>query len=72
MLTGNLRSGTDCLSASTVRRVIKVAGMSVVGSTMAVSWLDREVRRVTTTYPNEDPAKLAESMMQMCKEEVLD
>jgi hypothetical protein len=37
MLTGYLREGTDCLSASTVRRVVQVAGMSVVGSAMAVS-----------------------------------
>ncbi len=72
MLTGYLRDGTDCLSASTVRRIVQVAGMSVVGSTMAVSRLDREVRRVTTTYPGEDPAELAESMLQMCEEKVLD
>jgi hypothetical protein len=49
MLTGYLRNGTDCLSASTMRRIIQVAGMSIVGSTMAVSRVDREVRRVTTT-----------------------
>jgi hypothetical protein len=72
MLTGYLRNGTDYLSASTVRRIVQVAGMSVIGSTMAVSRLDREVRRVTTTYPDEDPAELAESMVQMCEEKVLD
>ncbi len=72
MMTGYLRDGTDCLSASTVRRVIQVAGMSVVGSAMAVSRLDREVRRITTTYPDEDPATLADSMVRMCEEEVLD
>jgi hypothetical protein len=72
MLTGYLRDSTDCLSASTVRRVVQVAGMSVVGSAMAVSRLDREVRRITTTYPDEDPATLADSMVRMCEEEVLD
>jgi hypothetical protein len=72
MLTGYLRNGTDCLSASTVRRIVQVAGMSVVGSTMAISRVDREVRRVTTTYSDEDPVKLAESIVQMCEEEVLD
>ncbi len=72
MLTGYLRDGTDCLSASTVRRVIQVAGMSAVGSAMAVSRLDREVRRITTTYPDEDPATLADSMVRMREEEVLD
>ncbi len=72
MLTGYLRDGTDCLSASTVRRIVQVAGMSIVGSTMAVSRLEREVHRVTTTYPDEDPAELAEGMVQMCEEEVLD
>ncbi len=72
MLTGYLRDGTDCLSASTVRRVVQVAGMSVVGSAMAVSRLDREVRRITATFPDEDPATLADSMVRMCQEEVLD
>ncbi len=72
MLTGFLKDGTDYLSASTVRRVVQVAGMSIVGSTMAVSRLDREVRRITTTYPDEDPAELADSMVRMCEEEVLD
>jgi hypothetical protein len=72
MLTGYLRDSTHCLSASTVRRVVQVAGMSVVGSAMAVSRLDREVRRITTTYPDEDPATLADSMVRMCEEEVLD
>jgi hypothetical protein len=72
MLTGYLRDGTDYLSASTVRRVVQVAGMSVVGSAMAVSRLDREVRRITTTYPDEDPATLADHMVRMCEEEVLD
>ncbi len=43
MLTGYLRNGTEYLSASTVRRVIQIAGMSVVGSAMAVSRLDKEV-----------------------------
>jgi hypothetical protein len=71
-LTGYLRTGTDCLSSSTVRRIIQVAGMDVVGSTMTVCRLDREVRRITTTYPDEDPAELAESMVQICEEEVLD
>ncbi len=37
MLTGYLRDGTEYLSASTVRRVVQVAGMSVVGSAMAIS-----------------------------------
>ncbi len=72
MLTGYLRDGTEYLSASTVRRVVQVAGMSVVGSAMAVSRLDKEVRRVTTTYPDEDPATLADHMVRMCEEEVLD
>jgi hypothetical protein len=72
MLTGYLRDGTDCLSASMVRRVIQVAGMSVVGSAMAISRLDREIHRITTTYPDEDPATLADSLVQMCEEEVLD
>jgi hypothetical protein len=72
MLTGYLRDGTDYLSASTVRRVVQVADMSVVGSAMAVSRLDREVRRITTTYPDEDPATLADHMVRMCEEEVLD
>jgi hypothetical protein len=35
-LTGYLRAGTDCLSSSTVRQIIQVAGMDVVGLTMAV------------------------------------
>ena len=72
MLTGFLKDGTDYLSASTVRRVIQVVGMSIVGSTMAVSRLDKEVRRVTTTYPDEDPATLADHMVRMREEEVLD
>ncbi len=72
MVTGYLRDGTDYLSASTVRRVVQVAGMSVVGSAMAVSRLDREVHRITTTYPDEDPATLADHMVRMCEEEVLD
>ncbi len=72
MLTGYLRDGTEYLSASTVRRVVQVAGMSVVGSALAVSRLDKEVRRVTTTYPDEDPATLADHMVRMREEEVLD
>jgi hypothetical protein len=72
MLTRYLRDGTDCLLASTVRRVVQVAGMSVMGSVMAVSRLDREVRRITTTYPDDDPVTLADSMVQMCEEDVLD
>jgi hypothetical protein len=47
MLTGYLRDGTEYLSASTVRRVVQVASMSVVGSAIAVTRLDKEVRRVT-------------------------
>jgi hypothetical protein len=72
MLTGYLREGTDYLSASTVSRVVQVAGMSVVGLAMAVSRLDREVRRITTTYTDEDTATLADHMVRMCEEEVLD
>ncbi len=72
MLTGYLRDGTEYLSASTVRRVVQVASMSVVGSAIAVSRLDKEVRRVTTTYPEEDPITLADHMVRMCEEEVLD
>jgi hypothetical protein len=72
MLTGYLRDGMEYLSASTVRRVVQVASMSVVGSAIAVSRLDKEVRRVTTTYPDEDPVTLADHMVQMCEEEILD
>jgi hypothetical protein len=72
MLTGYLRDGTEYLSASMVRRVVQVASMSVVGSAIAVSRLDKEVHRVTTTYPDEDPAPLADHMVRMCEEEVLD
>jgi hypothetical protein len=72
MLIGYLRDGTEYLSASTVRRVVQVASMSVVGSVIAVSRLDKEVRRVTTTYPEEDPITLADHMVRMCEEEVLD
>jgi hypothetical protein len=72
MLTGYLKNGTEYLSASTVRRVVQVASMSVVGSAIAVSRLDKEVRRVTTTYPEEDPITLADHMVRMCEEEVLD
>ncbi len=72
MLTGYLRDGTEYLSASTVRRVVQVASMSVVGSAIAVSRLDKEVHRVTTAYPDEDPATLADHMVRMCEEEVLD
>jgi hypothetical protein len=72
MRTGYLRDGTEYLSASTVRRVVQVASMSVVGSAIAVSRLDKEVHRVTTTHPNEDPVTLADHMVQMCEEEVLD
>ncbi len=72
MLTGYLRDGTEYLSASTVRRVVQVASMSVVGSAIAVSRLDKEVRRVTTTYLDEDPVTLADHMVRMCEEEVLD
>ncbi len=72
MLTGYLRDGTEYLSASMVRRVVQVASMSVVGSAIAVSRLDKEVRRVTTTYPEEDPVTLADHMVRMCEEEVLD
>ncbi len=72
MLTGYLKNGTEYLSTSTVRRVVQVASMSVVGSAIAVSRLDKEVRRVTGTYPDEDPVMLADQMVQMCEEEVLD
>jgi hypothetical protein len=72
MLTGYLKDGTEYLSASTVRRVVQVASMSVVGLAIAVSRLDKEVRQVTATYPDEDPARLADHMMRMCEEEVLD
>jgi hypothetical protein len=72
MLTGYLKDGTQYLSASTVRQVVQVASMSVVGPAIAVSWLDKEVRRVTTTYPDEDPVTLADHMVRMCEEEVLD
>ncbi len=44
MLTGYLRDGTEYLSASTVRRVVQVASMSVAGSAIAISRLDKEVR----------------------------
>ncbi len=71
LLTVYLRDGTEYLSASTVRRVVQVA-MSVVGSAIAVSRLDKEVHRVTTTYPDEDPATLPNHMARMCEEEVLD
>jgi hypothetical protein len=64
MLTGYLRDGTEYLSASTVRRVIQVASMSLVGSAIAVSRLDKKVRRVTTTYPDEDPVTLADHMYE--------
>ncbi len=67
MLTGYLRDGTEYLSASTVRRVVQVASMSVVGSAIAVSRLDKEVRRVTATYPDEDPVTLADHMVRMCE-----
>ncbi len=46
--------------------------MSVVGSAIAVTRLDKEVRRVTMTYPEEDPITLADHMVRMCEEEVLD
>jgi hypothetical protein len=72
MLTGYLRDGTEYLLASTVRRVVQVASMSVVGSAIAVSRLDQEVRRVTATYLDEDPVTLADHMVRMCEEEVLD
>ncbi len=72
MLTGYLRDGTEYLSASTVRRVVQVASMSVVGSAIAVTRLDKEVRRVTTTYPEEDPITLSDPLVRMCEEEVLD
>jgi hypothetical protein len=72
MLTGYLRDGTEYQSASTVRRVVQVASMSVVGSAIAGSRLDKEVHRVTTTYPDEDPVTLADHMVRMCEEEVLD
>ncbi len=72
MLTGYLRDGMEYLSASTVRRVVQVASMSVVGSAIAVSRLDKEVCRVTTTYTDEDPVTLADHMVRMCEEEVLD
>jgi hypothetical protein len=39
---------------------------------MAVCRLEREVYRLATTHPREDPAELAESMVQICEEEVLD
>jgi hypothetical protein len=72
VLTGYLKNGTEYLSASTVRRVVQVASMSVVGSAIAVSRLDKEVRRVMATYPDEDPITLADHMVRMCEEEVLD
>jgi hypothetical protein len=72
MLTWYLRDGTEYLSASTVRRVIQVASMSAVGSAIAISRLNKEVHRVTTTYPDEDPVTLADHMVRMCEEEVLD
>jgi hypothetical protein len=72
MLTGYLRDGTEYLSASTVRQVVQVASMSVVGSAIAVSRLDKEVRQVTTAYPDEDPVTLADHVARMCEEEVLD
>ncbi len=72
MLTGYLKNSTEYLSASTVRRVVQVKSMSVVGSAIAVSRLDREVRRVTATYPDEDPVTLADHMVRVCEEEVLD
>ncbi len=72
MLTGYLKNGTEYLSASMVRRVVQVASMSVVGSAIAVSRLDKEVRRVKATYPEEDPITLADHMVRMCEEEVLD
>jgi hypothetical protein len=37
MLTGYLRDGTEYLSAFTVRRVVQVASMGVVGSAIAVT-----------------------------------
>ncbi len=55
-----------------MRRVVQVASMSVVGSAIAVSRLEKEVRRVTTTYPDEDPVTLADHNVRMCEEEVLD
>jgi hypothetical protein len=70
MLTGYLKNCTEYLSASTVRRVVQVASMSVVGSAIAVSRLDKEVRRVTAAYPDEDPITLADHMVRMCEEEV--
>jgi hypothetical protein len=72
MLTGYLKNGTEYLSASTVSWVVQVASMSVVGSAIAVSRLDKEVRRVTAKYPDEDPITLADHMVRMCEEEVLD
>jgi hypothetical protein len=72
MLTGYLKNGTEYLSASTVRRVVQVASMSVVGSAIAVSRLDKEMPRVTATYPDEDLITLADHMVRMCEEEVLD
>jgi hypothetical protein len=72
MLTGYLKHGTEYLSASTVRRVVQVASMSVVGSAIAVSRLDKEVPRVMATYPEEEPITLADHMVRMCEEEVLD
>ncbi len=72
MLTGYLRDGMEYLLASTVRRVVQVASMSVVCLAIAVSRLDKEVRRVTATYPDEDPVTLADHMVRMCEEEVLD
>jgi hypothetical protein len=70
MLTGYLRNGTEYLSASTVRRVVQVASMSVVGSAIAISRLDKEVRRVTATVLDEDPITLADHMVRMCEEEI--
>jgi hypothetical protein len=72
MLTGYLKNGTEYLSASTVRRVVQVASMSVVGSAIAVSRLDKEVRRVTATEPVKDPITLADHIVGMCEEEVLE
>ncbi len=67
-----LSAGTDHLSPSAVRRIIQMAGQDVMGSAMTVCRLDREARKLATTYPGGDPADLVESMVQICEEEVLD
>ncbi len=52
--------------------IVIAVNLSVVGSAIAVTRLDKEVQRVTATYPEEDPITLADHMVRMCEEEVLD